>query len=93
VKVDSAAQRNSVSVLTGTSSFSMKVHTFTAEQQNLLVRALSLAIGPLAKTLVRKEAARQPNWTSLMQALSAHIDKPDERTRFMNAAKGIQSGG
>jgi serine/threonine protein kinase len=92
-KVDSAAQRNSVSVLTGTSSFSMKVHTFTAEQQNLLVRALSLAIGPLAKTLVRKEAARQPNWTSLMQALSAHIDKPDERTRFMNAAKGIQSGG
>jgi serine/threonine protein kinase len=71
-------------------STSLKVHTFTAEQQALLERALSHHIGPLAKTLVRKEAGRQADWSGLLQALAKHIDKPGDRAQFMSAAGKIQ---
>ena len=71
-------------------SVSLRVHAFSAEQQTSLERALSQPIGPLAKTLVRKEAARQTTWSGLVQALAQYIDKPEERTRFLNAASKIQ---
>jgi len=70
-------------------STSTKLHTFTAEQQMLLDRALSQHIGPLAKTIVRKEAGRQPTWTALLQALAQHIDTNAERAAFMSAAGKI----
>ena len=57
-----------------------------AEQQAQLERALSLHIGPLAKTLVRKEMARQTQWSELLQALARHIDKPDDRAKFLSAS-------
>ena len=72
-------------------SLSLKVHTFSAEQQALLERALSRHIGPLAKTLVRKEAARQAHWGDLLQALARHIDKPGDRTTFLGDAGKIQN--
>ena len=49
-------------------------------------RALSQYIGPLARTLVRREAARQVEWPALVQALALHIDKPEDRQRFTSAA-------
>ncbi|APW43573.1 protein kinase domain-containing protein [Rhodoferax saidenbachensis] len=73
------------------SSASLKVHTFSAEQQAQLERALSQYIGPLSKTLVRKEANRQPTFTDLLQALALHIDKAEDRARFVSAASKLQS--
>jgi hypothetical protein len=58
---------------------------FSAEQQAQLERALSQHIGPLAKTLVRKEMARHSEWSALLQALARHIDKPDDRAKFLGA--------
>jgi class 3 adenylate cyclase len=72
------------------SSVSIKVHTFSSDQQLLLERALSQHIGPLAKTLVRKEAARQGTWNGLLQALAAHLDEQADRTQFLDAAGKIK---
>jgi len=77
---------------TSASSTSINVHTFSAELQAQLERALSLHIGPLAKTLVRKEAGRQPAFSALLQALAQHIDRPDDRAKFMAAAKKLHAG-
>lgn len=70
-------------------SGSVKVHTFSAEVQAQLERALSQHIGPLAKTLVRKEAARQPDWNALLQALAQQVDSAEDRVQFLNAANRI----
>ncbi|SFU28363.1 Serine/threonine protein kinase [Polaromonas sp. YR568] len=74
------------------SATSINVHTFSAEVQAQLERALSLYIGPLAKTLVRKEAGRQPAFSGLVQALAQHIDKADDRAKFVAAAKKLHAG-
>ena len=70
-------------------SASVKLNTFSADQQALLERALSQHIGPLAKTIVRKEAGRQPDWAALVQALAQQIDTPEDRKLFVNAANKI----
>lgn len=64
----------------------LKVHTFSAEQQLFLERLLSQHIGPLAKTLVRKEADRQLQWDDLVQALAREIDQAKDRGKFVAAA-------
>ncbi len=76
---------------TPSSATTPRTHTFSEEQQAQVVRALSQYIGPLSKTLVRKEAARQANFHDLLHALSLHIDKADERARFLSAAAKLQS--
>ncbi len=50
-----------------------------------LERALNQHIGPLARTLVRREAAKHREWAALLQALAQQIDKPEDRQRFMAA--------
>jgi hypothetical protein len=74
---------------TTTPSSAVKVHTFSAEVQTQLERALSQHIGPLAKTLVRKEAARQPHWNALLQALAQQVDDDHDRAQFLSAANRI----
>jgi serine/threonine protein kinase len=64
---------------------------FSAEGQSQLERALSQHIGPLSKTLVRKEAGKHTNWNELLQALAMHIDKPEDRARFLAVANKIQA--
>ena len=68
------------------------MHTFSAELQTQLERALSLYIGPLAKTLVRKESGRQPAFSTLVQALAQHIDKAEDRAKFVAAVKKLHTG-
>jgi len=70
----------------------MKVLAVNAEQQTVLERALGLYLGPLSRTLVRKEVARQSSFDTLLQALAAHIDKPEERLKFMSTAKKLSGG-
>ncbi|MFN4351023.1 MAG: protein kinase domain-containing protein [Hylemonella sp.] len=61
------------------------VSNFEPAQLEPLERALSQHIGPLARTLVRREAAKHSEWAALLQALAQQIDKPDDRQRFMAA--------
>ena len=51
---------------------------------------LSLYIGPLAKTLVRKESARHTTLGGLAKALALQIDKPDDRAKFLAAAQKLR---
>jgi serine/threonine protein kinase len=88
----SVSSPSSLSSPSSPSSTSINVHTFSAELQALLERALSQYIGPLAKTLVRKEAGRQPAFSALVQALAQHIDKADDRARFVAASKKLHAG-
>ncbi len=70
-------------------SESMKILAVNAEQQAVLEKALSQYLGPLSKTLVRREVARQLSFNTLLQALAAHIDKPEERARFLAIANKL----
>ena len=85
------SDRSDISQTAGPHSTSIKVHNFSAAQQALLERALSHYIGPLARTLVRKEAARQPTFAALLQALAGHIDKADDKARFLATAQKLQN--
>ncbi len=71
----------------------MRALTVNAEQQAALERALGQYLGPLAKMLVRREVARQLTFNALLQALAEHIDKPDERTKFVASVKKLVGGG
>lgn len=62
------------------------VPNFEPAQLEPLERALSQHIGPLARTLVRREAAKHQNWNALVQALAQDIDKAADRQRFLAAA-------
>ncbi len=73
-------------------SESMRVLAVNAEQQAVLERALGQYLGPLAKTLVRREVARQLTFNTLLQALAEHIDKPDERAKFITSVKKLVGG-
>jgi len=75
---------------TSASSTSINVQYFSAELQAQLERMLSLYIGPLAKTLVRREAARHTGLGNLAKALALQIDKPDDRARFLAAAQKLR---
>ena len=72
------------------SSNSINVQHFSAELQAQLERMLSLYIGPLAKTLVRKESARHTTLGGLAKALALQIDKPDDRAKFLAGAQKLR---
>jgi len=91
--ISGATTRSAVSSPSQLRSDSMKVLAVNAEQQAVLERALGQYLGPLAKTLVRREVARQPSFNTLLQALAEHIDKPDERARFLAVAGKLSGGG
>ncbi|MCZ8252158.1 MAG: protein kinase [Hylemonella sp.] len=59
------------------------VPNFEPAQLEALERALSQHIGPLARTLVRREAAKHQGWNGLVQALALEIDKAEDRQRFL----------
>jgi hypothetical protein len=62
------------------------VPNFEPAQLEVLERALSQHIGPLARTLVRREAGKHQDWNALVQALAQQIDKASDRQRFLAAA-------
>lgn len=74
-------------------SESMKVLAVNAEQQAVLEKALGQYLGPLARTLVRREVARQLSFNTLLQALADHIDKPDEKAKFIASGKKLSGRG
>jgi hypothetical protein len=83
-RVDSGQRPNPNTV-----SPSLKLLALDAEQQAGLERSLGQYIGPLSKTLIRKEIARESNVDALLQALARHIDKATDREKFLESAKRI----
>jgi len=71
-------------------STSINVQYFSAELQSQLERMLSLYIGPLAKTLVRRESARHTTLGGLAKALALQIDRPDDRAKFLAGAQKLR---
>jgi serine/threonine protein kinase len=55
----------------------------TPEHLTQFERALSQHIGPMAKMIVRKEAGRYPAYEDLLKALALHLDKQEERQKFL----------
>ena len=62
---------------------SMSIRTASPEQLAELEKALSQYIGPMAKMIVKKEVARHPLMATLLPAVGLHIDRPDDRSRFL----------
>lgn len=63
---------------------------FGMEVLDPLERMLSQHIGPLARTLVRREAKRLTQWDLLVNALAQQIDKLEDRKAFVAAATKIR---
>jgi len=57
------------------------------EMMQRLETQFALAVGPMARVLMRKEAARADSETSLVDSLLKHIPTEEGRTRFLAAAK------
>lgn len=53
----------------------------------LLASELASRIGPIARLLVKKAAARSPDHRSLIDALASELDLPVERTAFVAACR------
>lgn len=71
---------------TGASTTVSGLQGLNPDQVGAIEKALSLYIGPLARTLVRKESTRHADATSVIQALARHIDRPGDQTLFLQAA-------
>ncbi|MES2361062.1 MAG: protein kinase [Pseudomonadota bacterium] len=74
----------------GPMSLPLSTPDFSAGQLQQLERALSQFIGPLAKMIVKKEAARHSSLEALRQALAGHVDRPADRVKLLAAVQKIQ---
>lgn len=54
-----------------------------AEEVDRAQRALAAYVGPIARVLARRAAAESGTVDDLWDALAGHIDRPDERARFL----------
>jgi len=58
-----------------------------ANEAAAIEQALSKYIGPMAKMLVRKEAAKHPNFKDFIAAVAGNIDHTDQREQFLFAVR------
>jgi serine/threonine protein kinase len=65
------------------------LQSLSADQVSAIEKALSQHIGPLARTLVRKEAARHPHASAVLQALAKHIDREADQVKFLQVANKV----
>lgn len=62
---------------------------FSGAELQALERQLAQHIGPLAKLLVARAAARTGDWGQLTQQLAVEIDAPAARQQFLRAAQTL----
>ncbi|MDB5965500.1 MAG: hypothetical protein JWQ72_2000, partial [Polaromonas sp.] len=62
---------------------SLPQQNLSLEQLALLDQVLSQYIGPMARMIIRKEASRHLTLAALLPALALHIDKVDDRSKFL----------
>ncbi len=63
---------------------------FSAEQLAQIDKALSQFIGPLAKMIIKREAARHTSLEALLKALAVEVDRPADRAKFLAATQKLQ---
>jgi hypothetical protein len=62
---------------------------FAAADLQSLERQLAQHIGPLARLLVTRAAARTADWERLTELLAGEIDSPTGRQQFLHAAQSL----
>ncbi|MES2191067.1 MAG: protein kinase [Pseudomonadota bacterium] len=62
---------------------SMTLQNLSVEQVAMLEKVLSQYIGPMARMIIKKEASRHLTLQALLPALSLHIDKPEDRSKYL----------
>lgn len=62
---------------------------FSAEQLAQIDKALSQFIGPLAKMIIKREAARHTSLEALLKALAVEVDRPADRAKFLAATQKL----
>lgn len=62
---------------------SMPLQNLSVEQVAMLEKVLSQYIGPMARMIIRKEASRHLTLHALLPALSLHIDKAEDRSKYL----------
>ncbi len=62
---------------------SMPLQNLSLEQLASLEKVLSQYIGPMARMIIKKEASRHLTLQALLPALSLHIDKPADRSKYL----------
>lgn len=65
------------------------LQSLSADQVSAIEKALSQHIGPLARTLVRKEAARHAHAGAVLQALALHIDREADQVKFLQVVNKV----
>jgi hypothetical protein len=58
--------------------------SLTAAEAQMLERALADQVGPVAKVLIKRAAARVADWDQLLCALGAEIESESARRRFLD---------
>ena len=54
-------------------------------------KQLAQAIGPMARLLLKNEGRKAKDLASLCEALSLHVDNPEQRARFLKAVASLGS--
>ncbi len=80
---NSGAQSRPVSRFGESQPASLPMQNLSLEQAAMLERTLSQYIGPMARMIIRKEASRHLALDALVSALSLHIDKPADRSKYL----------
>jgi serine/threonine protein kinase len=62
---------------------SLPLQNLSLEQVTMLEKVLSQYIGPMARMIIKKEASRHLTLQALLPALSLHIDKPADRSKYL----------
>lgn len=63
---------------------SIPLQHLSLEQLAMLEKVLSQYIGPMARMIIKKEASRHLTLQALVPALSLHIDKPADRSKYLD---------
>lgn len=80
-----------VSRFSDSQSASIPLQNLTPEQLAQLEKLLGQFIGPMARMIIRKEAAKQLSFAALLPALALQIDRVEDRGRFMASAQKLHS--
>jgi hypothetical protein len=75
------------SLMTSRPTESVRPLDVSAADMLVIEKGLSQYVGPMAKVLIRKEAARSATYKQLVDAVSQNIDDPEQRKLFLAALR------
>jgi serine/threonine protein kinase len=78
--------------ITRPNSTSLPLQNLTQEQLLQLEKVFSQYIGPMARMIIKKEAARHATMGTLLPALALHIDRTEDRPKFLAFLQKMANG-